>query len=286
MRAAALAILVLIPLAYAGTFCIPVPDVPHTYVRYRVGDVYKDFSCVGDVCCGNVDGNAQTEILITREGEAAPIKFPLFITRVKDVYRAAVGWGDHYTVTYVNNGKETVRVEENYPKDMAAGPDKFEGTLIFYETDPVIVFYLSPGEENAFSYKVYTRDPPLIIPYVELATCQLRVTDVSYERQGEGVLISFRVLDGGRPVYITGMTVLIDGSVFTPQYDARSDTYTLFARLEPGTHRVVIRGEAEGCPALVYTYSVEVSGFPPLPFLLLGILLLLGFLLWRKRSRS
>ena len=285
MRAAALALILLIPLAYAGTFCIPVPEIPYTYVRYRVGDVYEDFSCVGGVCCGSVEGNAQTDVLITREGEVTPQKFPLFVTAIGDVYRAVVGWGGYYTVTYVNNGEKTVRVEEKYPKNVAAGPDRFRGTLIFYETDPVIVFYLRPGKENAFSYKVYTRDPPLIIPYVELATCSLRVADVSYERQGDGVLISFRVLDRGRPVYITGMTVLVDNAPYTPQYDAGRDMYMLFTRLEPGTHRVVIRGEAGGCPALVYTYNVNVSALDPLPFLLLGILLLAG-ILWRKRARS
>lgn len=278
MRAAVpLLVLLLAGSAFAATFCIPAPETPHMHVRYSLpgSNIFVDFECSGAYCCGDYNADTNGEVLITRFGEARPDVFPLYV-QVLDVNggsltRATVDWGGTYSVTYVNGGSRTVRVVEEYPKSVAADASAFSGDLIFLETDPVLVVYVAPGAESPVTYRVHAEDPPYLIPYVELSACRLRVADVREERQGEGVLISFRVLERGRPAYLKGITVLIDGRSFSPQYDAETGEYTVFARLPPGSYRVVIRGTAPGCPAVVRAYTLSVHGGPSFPVLVLPL---------------
>ncbi len=286
-----LAFLVAVSSAFAATFCIPAPSTPYTHIRYSLPETntFVDFQCSGAYCCGRYSGDTNGEVLITRLGEARPETFPLYVQVFEEngetLTRATVGWGDEYSVTYVNEGDRTLRVEEHYPKDLAANVSLFSGDLVFVETDPVLVVYVAPGADNPVTYRVRAEAPPYLIPYVELSTCDLRVTDVREETQGDGVLISFKVLEKGRAAYLTSMTVLIDNRSFSPQYDTETGVYTVFARLEPGNHRVVIRGVAPGCPAVVHTYNLSVGGNNTLPFVLVVVLLLaLLFILRRKHT--
>lgn len=276
--------------AFAATFCIPVPETAYTHIRYSLPEtnVFVDFQCSGAHCCGEYNADTNGEILITRLGEARPDTFPLYVQIIEvngnRLTRSTVDWGDSYSVTYVNEGSRAVRVEENYPKKLAANASAFSGDLIFLETDPVLIVYVAPGGKHPVTYRVRAEAPPYLIPYVELSTCDLRVVDVREERQGDGVLLSFKVLERGRAVYLTSITVLIDEKSFSPQYNAETGNYTVFARLTPGSHRVVIRGTAPGCPAIVRTYSLNVEEISFSFAFLALVLLLAAFFLLRKHS--
>jgi len=283
-----LGLLLILPYVSAYTFCIERPTQPFTYIRYLLPDrnIYVSFNCNGPICCGDLSTDTNTRVLLTVEGNAHPTILPLYVMFYRDgvLARSVLREKRYYAVTYTNNGEKAIEVEENYPKSMARDASAFSGKLLFLNPDPTVLIYVPPGVDRSITYRVYTKEAPLLVPYIELATCSPHLTSFSYKQEGKSVLITFKIQEHGRPVYVSNMMVKIDDRIITPQYDAQSGIYSVYTELAPGKHTFYLTAEAAGCPSIVYQAPIRVSTSTPWLFLA-AVAFLIGIFVVIMRSR-